>query len=74
MINFVEIELRGDSWNIGWDVDETSRRVVCTGKKFGRKFTSYSINKMTPSTAFDMAMTQLSWLKEKTETKGFSKC
>ena len=64
MINFVEIEIGGDSWTIGWDVDDTSRRVVCTGKKFGRKFASYSINKITPSTAFDMAMTQLSWLKK----------
>ena len=64
MINFVEIEIGGDSWNIGWDVEETSQRVVCTGKKFGRKFASYSINKITPSTAFDMAMTQLSWLKK----------
>ena len=64
MINFVEIEIGGDSWNIGWDLDVTSRRVVCTGKKFGSKFASYSINKITPSTAFDMAMTQLSWLKK----------
>ena len=64
MINFVEIELGGDSWNIGWDVDETSRRVVCTGEKFGRRYASYNYRELTPSTAFDSAMNQLSWLKK----------
>ena len=61
MINFVEIELGGDSWAISW---AGSREVVCTGEKFGRKYASYNYNKLTPSTAFDMAITQLTWLKK----------
>ena len=71
MINFVEIELGGDSWTISW---AGSREGVCTGEKFGRRYASYNYRELTPSTAFDSAMTQLSWLREKTETKGFSKC
>jgi len=39
MINFVEIELGGDSWTISW---AGSREVVCTGEKFGRKYASYN--------------------------------
>ena len=61
MINFVEIEIGGDSWTISW---VGPREVVCTGDKFGRKYASYNYRELTPSTAFDSAMNQLSWLKK----------
>lgn len=62
MINFVEIELGGDSWSIGWDVEQA--KVICTGRRFGRKYCSTNFKELTPSIAFDLAMMQLSWLRK----------
>ena len=63
MIDFVELELGGDSWKITWD-DSHRIKVKTTGKESGLKYTTYSLTKLTPSQAYDMAMVQLEWLKK----------
>ena len=62
-IDFVELDLGGDSWKITWD-DSHRIKVKTTGKESGLKYTTYSLTKLTPSQAYDMAMVQLEWLKK----------
>ena len=62
-VDFVEIELGGDSWKITWD-DSHRIKVKTTGKESGLKYTTYSLTKLTPSQAYDIAMIQLEWLKK----------
>ena len=62
-IDFVELNLGGDSWKITWD-DSHRIKVKTTGKESGLKYTMYSLTKLTPSQAYDMAMVQLEWLKK----------
>ena len=62
-IDFVEVELGGDSWKITWD-DARRVKVKTTGEKHGLKYCQYSIPKLTPSQAYDIAMVQLEWLKK----------
>tara|TARA_R110001583_G_scaffold63062_1_gene184677 strand:+ start:499 stop:717 length:219 start_codon:yes stop_codon:yes gene_type:complete len=62
-IDFVELELGGDSWKISWD-DARRLKVKTVGEKHGLKCTSYYIPNLTPSKAYDVAMQQLEWLKK----------
>ena len=62
-IDFVEVELGGDSWKITWD-DARRIKVKTTGKESGLQYTIYSLTKLTPSQAYDIAMIQLQWLKK----------
>ena len=63
MLNFVEVDLGGDSWKITWDHSHRIK-VKTTGKESGLKYTTYSLTKLTPSQAYDIAMIQLEWLKK----------
>jgi len=63
MLDFVELDLGGDSWKITWD-DSHRIKVKTTGKESGLKYTTYSLTKLTPSQAYDIAMVQLEWLKK----------
>jgi len=62
-VDFIELELGGDSWKITWD-DARRIKVKTTGKESGLKYTMYSLTKLTPSQAYDIAMVQLEWLKK----------
>ena len=62
-IDFVEVELGGDSWKITWDVSNR-KKIKTTGEKHGLKYTIYSLTDLTPAQAYDIAMVQLEWLKE----------
>jgi len=62
-IDFVEVELGGDSWKITWDVSRR-KKIKTTGKKSGLKYTIYSLTDLTPAQAYDIAMVQLEWLKK----------
>jgi hypothetical protein len=64
MIDFVQIELAGERWAISWDSDATLKKVRCTGSKTGLKYCTYCLHDFTPDKAFDIAMTQLKWLRE----------
>jgi len=64
MIDFVQIELGGERWTISWDSDATMKKVRCTGSKTGLKYCTYCLHDFTPDKAFDLAMTQLQWLRE----------
>ena len=62
-IDFVEVELGGDSWKITWDVSNR-KKIKTTGEKHGLKYTIYSLTDLTPEQAYDIAMVQLEWLKK----------
>ena len=64
MIDFVQIELGGERWTISWDSDATLKKVRCIGSKTGLKYCTYLFQDFTPDKAFDLAMTQLQWLRE----------
>jgi hypothetical protein len=64
MIDFVQIELGGERWTISWDSDATLKKVRCIGSKTGLKYCTYLFQDFTPDKAFDLAMTQLKWLRE----------
>jgi hypothetical protein len=62
-IDFVEVELGGDSWKITWDVSNR-KKIKTTGERHGLKYTIYSLTDLTPAQAYDIAMVQLEWLKK----------
>tara|TARA_R100000322_G_scaffold4963_1_gene3804 strand:- start:1001 stop:1216 length:216 start_codon:yes stop_codon:yes gene_type:complete len=62
-IDFVEIELGGEKWKITWDT-KTRKKIKTRGEKAGLMYTIYSLTELTPAQAYDIAMTQLEWLKK----------
>ena len=61
-IDFIEVELGGDNWKISWDHNRR-KKVTTTGEKAGLMYTIYSLTELTPAQAYDIATTQLEWLK-----------
>ena len=61
-VDFIEVELGGDKWKISWDYNRR-KKVKTTGEKAGLMYTIYSLTELTPAQAYDIAMTQLEWLK-----------